>query len=128
MPKLSQYVTVIGSELSAIATAVENAGPAGKTFIANEYAASKAEIVNVGNALANFASASTLGKISAGLAVLNVIGGAITFAETTYKNGETLFASDWPAIKGPIDNILALFSGVTPAPATPAVAALPASA
>ena len=134
MPKVSQYVSVIGSAIVTIVTAFENLSPEAKAFLASEFSALETQLASVKTALDDFASASTLGKISAGLSVLNVFGAAIVFVEATYQNGEKLFEADWQTIKGPIDSVLSLFggsssvtatSGTAPAPA-PETAALPA--
>ena len=125
MPKVTQYVQVIGSAVVSVFTAYENLSPAAKTFIDNELTAIKTEFATVKTSLDNFASASTVGKVSAGFDVLSVLGSIVSFAEQTYQNGEQLFASDWAAIKGPVDSVIALFSG---APATASTATTPAVA
>jgi hypothetical protein len=126
MPKVSQYVSVIGSAIVTIVTAFENLSPEAKTFLASELSSLETQLAAVKTALDAFASASTLGKISAGLSVLNVFGAVIVFVEATYQNGEKLFEADWQTIKGPIDSVLALF-GVS-GPATAQVGAAPAPA
>ena len=122
MPKVTQYLSVIGTAIVSLSTAYESMGPEAKTFFTNELAAIETEISTVAAALQNFATASTVGKITTGLSLLNVFGSVITFVETTFKNGEQFFAGDWPAVEAALQPVAGLFGVTLPASASTAVA------
>ena len=126
MPKVTQYVSVIGSAIVSLATAFENLSPVAKSFFATELSVVEGQFSTVKTALENFATSSTIGKVASGLSLLNVFGAVILAVENIATQAEAQFASDWATIKSPINDILGLFGKSLPAASTP-TATLPAS-
>lgn len=94
MPKVTQYVSVVGGAIVSLATAFENLSPDAKTFIPWELSAVEAQFATIKTALDSFATASRLGQVASGLSLLNVFGTVYLALEGIATKAEAEFTSD----------------------------------
>ena len=111
-----------GVPIAAAATKIYDAyqrmEPTAKASIQADVEAVEAAWSSMDDAFDAYNKANTLSKVSAGLAAIDTITRLTPLVARIAKDGEMLFAADWPVVKPQVDIILGVLKAPTQTGAT----------